>query len=542
MPIASRFSIAHRTFASAALSLVLGFAPRLADARGVCPSGTCAGVGDYDVPATAQVVTGRLVDYHPVATFEPKGILVQLRLSLGARVEGVEPFPIDRYGTRFDTGTAVSPVVRLGAIIDTRLVLKKVNIFAEYEHDLPTGTWTNSSFRDVDGMPNSNHITTQLRKAYARVSLGRYLHIGGGFMTNHWGMGLIANDGAHGWEPGSGQFVDPRGGNRVLRAYLATGPLTRGNIQAAVAFDQVRGDDTLLTGRADWHDDQAIQIIAELQAGYGRPSGGGFFFVHRRQKNAGDNTELNVSVFDLAGRAEVSLCKHLKLKLEGEVAVISGSTTLGPTPEHPSHDVLQVGAGARANFDGGRLGMVWDFLFASGDKNYDDSRLNNFKVDSNYPMGILLFRYINAAQSARTVVTASNPQLVGYANQNLERVPTRGGASNTIAFFPRLWMRPVHGLELYTGVLLAWSAVANTDPFNTKLAGGTYRNALDGNPGSFYGAEFDLGIRYRMIFHGTMLMLGAEGGSLVPGSAFATATGQNMASVIGGRAMMEYRL
>ncbi len=540
MLIASRSAQLVQHSSAVALALLVSTTPLLARATGRpgdrCPPGNRCVLDGDPVPSPVKVVTGKPLDYRPVATFEPKGILVQLRLSLGGRTEGVSPFTVDRYGDRFDTGGNISPVVRLGAIIDTRLVLKKVNIYFEYEHDLPTGTWTNSSFRDTDGMPNSTHIQTQLRKAYARVSLGYYLHLGGGFMTNHWGMGLVANDGAHGWEPGSGQFVDPRFGNRVLRAFLATGPLTKADIQAAVAFDQVRGDDLLLNG------DSAIQVIAEIQAGTGKPNGGGFFFVHRRQKTAGDQSFLNVSVFDLAGRAQVRLCKGLKLKLEGEVAVISGSTSLGPTPEHPEHDVLQVGAGARANFDAGKLGMVWDFLFASGDHNYDDGRVTNFKADSNYPMGILLFRYVNAAQSARAPFVAGDPQLVGYPNQNLERVPTRGSASNTIAFFPRLWTRPVAGLELYTGVLLAWTVVANNDPFNTKIAGGSNRNALNTEPGSFYGAEFDFGVRYRMLVHGTQLMLGAEGGSLLPGSAFAQTTGSNMSSVVGGRLMIEYRL
>jgi hypothetical protein len=113
--------------------------------------------------------------------------------------------------------------------------------------------------------------------------------------------------------------------------------------------------------------------------------------------------------------------RHLKLKLEAELAVVTGKTTLAPTVDFPQHDVLQVGAAARATFDAGRIGAVWDFLFASGDQNLDDRRSSSFKADPNYPMGLLLFRYVTAAHTGRTPIVAGDPSLVGYRADNLER-------------------------------------------------------------------------------------------------------------------------
>jgi hypothetical protein len=490
--------------------------------------------GAEEVPP-AHVVEGAAAEYRPLLTFQPRGVLVQVQIALRGRLEGVTDIPLDRDATLYSSGVALSPQLRLGALVDTQRVWHKVRLLVVGEADLPTGEWQSGPQVPGDGMPNSQRIFPQLRKAYAQLSVGRYFHVGGGFMMNQWGLGLIANDGTGTWAPGNAQFLDPRGGDRVLRGFVATGPLTRLALQAALAFDQVRGDDALLAG------DSAIQGIGVIQLGFGRPSGGGLFLVQRHQ-TAADHATLDVTVADLAGRVEFLLRRRLRLKLEGEIAVIAGSTTLGPTPEHPTHQVLQVGAAGRATLDNGRIGTVWDFLFASGDRDYYDGRISGFKANSNYPMGILLFRYVVAAQTARSPITAGDPALVGTPNFDLDRIPTRGSASNTIAFYPKFFGRPWPGTEFYGGVLIAWAAVPYSDPFNTQIAGGVLRGPLDGPAGQFYGAEFDLGARYRLIAHGTQLTIGVEGASLLPGSAFRAATGLTMDNVLGGRVLLEYRL
>jgi hypothetical protein len=472
--------------------------------------------------------------YRPLLSFERQGFSLEIPVLVGGRAEGVSDVVVDRYGNQFRAGAVLSPLLRLGVRLETtKPIAGKLLILAEYEHDLPTGSWSSVTPLEGAQMPNAAPVTTELRKAWARFSLGPYLHVGGGFMTSHWGLGLVANDGAHGWEPGSARFTDPRGGDLSIRAFVGTGPLTSARVVATLAVEEVRKDDVLLPG------DSAMQFIASALAGYGGPTEGGFFLVHRRQR-ALDGGVLNVTAVDVAGKTTWPVGPAL-LTLEGEGALITGGTTFGATPRIPHHDVRQLGAVVRTSLAFRKAGAVLDLVYASGDQNNDDSRVTGFKADPNFETGLLLFRYMVAAQTGRGYVTATDPQLVGAPVNGVERTPTRGAVTNALVVFPRLWVRPVKGLEAYAGALFAFAPVKNVDPFNTQLAGGTPRNALDQAPGSYWGTEIDLGLRYRVHLRGTELNAGAECGVLQPGSALRGSTGPD-ARVFGGRLMLGYRL
>src|SRR6185369_17699023 len=113
--------------------------------------------------------------------------------------------------------------------------------------------------------------------------------------------------------------------------------------------------------------------------------------------------------------------------------------------------------------------------------------------------GLLLFRYVHAAQTGRGVFTASNPELSAVPPLGVARLASRGGITNALAIFPRFWARPIAGLEGYGGVLFAAAPEKNTDALDTRIAGGSPRNALDARPGAYWGTEIDLGLRYRVI-------------------------------------------
>jgi hypothetical protein len=353
-------------------------------------------------------------------------------------------------------------------------------------------------------------------------------------MTSHWGLGLVANDGAHGWEPGSARFTDPRGGNLVLRGFIGMGPLGSSHVAATVAAEKVRSDNVLLPG------DSAYQAIASVVIGHDRPNQIGSFFVHRHQ-DALDGSVLDINVADVAGRLAFELPKA-KLTLEAEGALVFGNTTLGATADVPRSSVLQLGGVLRASLAFERAGGVIDLVYASGDSNTHDGRVYGFHANPNFETGLLLFRYVQAAQTGRGYTTATDPGLVGAPPNGAERLPSRGGLTNAVVVFPRLWARPVRGLETYGGVLFAFAPARNADAFNTDIAGGSPRNALGGSPGPAWGTELDLGVRYRLHLRGTQLDAGVEGGVLFPGSALADAAGKAPGPVYGGRFMLGYRL
>lgn len=177
-------------------------------------------------PPPAHVWAGDAATYTPFARYG-----LQPRLHLAARVDGMrlgEGFAVDRYGTPFDYDAAINTQLRVGLQLER--LWTWLRVLAEYEHDFLSGPVMGGGHIGGTGgrfVPDGDgYVEYGLRKLSALVSFGPYVTLGGGFMTSHWGLGLIANDGAHGWTPGSGALLDPRGGDRVLRALLATGPHT----------------------------------------------------------------------------------------------------------------------------------------------------------------------------------------------------------------------------------------------------------------------------------------------------------------------------
>ena len=485
-------------------------------------------------PAPAARLAGEAESYKPFAHLALGSRCMELSLpvSLAGRLESVSRFPLDRYGTTFG-GPSASPEVRLGARFSSGMQWAPFALLGEAEVDLVTGIDARAAGVDGQGYPGSEGLETQLRKLHARASLANLLHLDVGAQTSHFGMGLISNDGAHGWQPGSTSFTDPRGGDRVLRAQLSTGPHTPLALALSLGADKVLGDDTLLAG------DSARQFFGALVAGHGKPSSAGVSVVRRHQENA-DGRATDVTLIDATAKGTLEISGAV-LGLETEWALVKGTTDLGASVEHVQHDVLELGGAARASLDAGMLGAVLDFLYASGDQNPYDHAQNAFHADPNYAFGLLLFRQVMAAQSARTTATAADPQLSATPAQDLERVPTRGSATNTVAIFPKVRFRPLAGLEVYAGPLFAFANVPNTDPFNTQLAGGSPRSPLGGDAGRYLATELDLGVRYRAIVFGSEVTLGAEGGVLSPGSAFRALDDSKMGAVYGGRGTLRYR-
>ncbi|MCC6620304.1 MAG: hypothetical protein IT385_03570 [Deltaproteobacteria bacterium] len=478
----------------------------------------------------------RLVGGAAAAT--PVGLTARVRAH--ATFFGASSFPTDRDGTSFDLDPVIDTQFRVRA--DYRLALspsaRAAFLTLAYEHDLMSGRVAGGAgdYVGIDAPWSSDADDHQLRQAFARLSFSEALTLQLGATTSHWGLGLLANDGAHGWAPGSGRFSDPRGGDRVLRALVATGPHTELGLTAFAAIDDVLGDDVLVG------DDEAWQAVAGVMLGLPTDAAQlGLYGVYRAQEaRDGDRTE--VGVVDLYGRVTHD-AGRVTYGAELEAALITGSTDLAPTADHPTHDVLQVGAALRLTADMCMGGAALDVLFASGDAAFDDDTQSGFRADRNFDRGILLDDVVLAARSARTPIRAADPELVGVPSEDLDRLPTRGNPTNTLSFHPRGWLRPVDGLELYAGVLVALSASDESDAFNARVDSGGYpTNALGGDPGVLVATEIDLGARVSTLLWGTRLVIGLEGGVLLPGSGLTGPGDLGADPVWGGRALVTYEL
>jgi hypothetical protein len=506
-----------RTFTARSVMLVacsfcLLITPSAQAEESDCAPGPWANLAESDAKSTG-------------AGFVPK-------VELQARVEDASGFVLDKTGTTYSHAPALNTRLHVGLTYQSGLSLSPLFLKVEYGHDLVQGVIVGGS--RTEGMmfgPNSEeHTLHHLRKAFLTVALKRNFALAAGITTSDWGLGLIANNGQRKAQPGSAAFTDPRGGDTVLRVLVAGGTAA---LQVFAAADQVIEDDVLLEG------DEARQVVGGLKVRDGKKLEAGLYGVHRVQTSSAGK-ETRVTVIDAYGAFEHELSPYLHLKIGGEFAAIFGTTELGPSADFPTHDVLQLGGILRVSLNSTYFGGVLDILYASGDRDYEDGHQNGFKADINYEMGLMLFRHVMAAQTARYPATASDPDLSGYPNEDLDRLPTRGAVTNTIAFFPRAWWRPATGLEIYGGPLIALSAVDYSDPLNTKLAGGDNRNSLDATPSGYLGTEFDLGVRYRAVLSTTELTLGLEGALFLPGGAFADAEGGSLDIIYGGRGLVSY--
>jgi hypothetical protein len=375
-----------------------------------------------------------------------------------------------------------------------------------------------------------------LRKAFVRVGFAPFLVLGGGYTVNHWGLGLLANDGVQSRRLSQDAFAEPGAGDRVLRAQVSTGPWLSNGWVLSFAYDRVEDDDVLLDG------DEATQMVGAMVYGHERPNRLGFYAA-RREQTAADGQETNVTALDLYLRGELKGCACKALwRGELEAAYLFGETELGPTTENATHDVSQLGVAARLEFDAHRWGVSTDLVFASGDGNFDDGAQHGFKADPAFTQGLLLFRQVLAAQTARGADRAADPELVGRPSEDLDRFPTRGQLTNTWLAAPQVFVRPIQGLLVHAGPTVAFSDAPLADPRESRLGGGTPRNALGGEPGRYLGTELTFGARQHTLLWGSRLSAGITGAWFLPGSAFDDARGERMDALFGARLDVRYAL
>ena len=487
------------------------------------------------LPGTAGAWDFGLKQTHEVEGEQRTRLTLGLKLygALDGTAEQLDPVPVDTAETTFSTGPLLWSQLKVGG--EMKLVLHAglpLIITAGAEGYGFTGQLAGGPNLEGVELPASEAEVLFMRKAYATMSVGPFLTLGGGLMGFQWGLGLLANSGDVGWEPGSARFSNPTLGDTNLRLMAATGPhLEDVGLTIFVFRDQVY-EDAGLRPR-----DEATQWGGGFRFAHKELLHGGMFIVQRHQE-ADSGASLDVKAIDLTGGVTVAEGEGWSLKTEVEAAFVTGETDLAPSFDHRTHDVRQIGAAWRTSLSAGSVGGVLDVIYASGDQNLSDGEQNGFKADRNFEEGLLLYRHLLAAQTGYGATTASDPLLIGVPPEDLDRFPSGGSLTNTVAFFPRAWWRPLKQLELYGGPLFAFSEVPLVDPLNTNFGGGEARNALNGAPGSFLGTELDVGVRGQVSWSPLKLSAGLERGLLLPGTAFDDDNGEAMAPLFGSRAML----
>lgn len=390
-----------------------------------------------------------------------------------------------------------------------------------------------------DKLPGQRLQTFLPQQAWIALRKGQQLGVQIGLTLSQWGLGLLANDGSAELDPGRNPwFTWQRSGDRVVRAQVYAMPLVHSRSAlrgwlVSLAADAVVQDD--IGDRA--LGERAHQVVAATRLYLHPQRWVGVYVAHRSQRHD-DGKELDATAVDVAGDLDWRDGTQRGWRIQSEAVWLSGTTTLGPTPEHPRHALDQLGGLLRVSWSGAqeRLQLHVDSGFSSGDGDPYDGTLRVFRADPNLRQGLVLFEQLLAWQSGRTTVHASDPLLSGVPAEDLVRLASDGAVFNAVTLFPRIGgvvARPRQmPLEVYGGVLLAWASSPPTDPFVAKIDGGGYpRNYLGGKPLSmFLGSELDVGARLRWAFgqgDAHALQFATEYGLLLGGGALAPATGDS---------------
>ncbi len=485
-------------------------------------------------PAPAPALTAAVAAHPEAAAPEARAEEITAALSAAFRTsyQGTTAFPLDSERTLghvapLQTRLRVGPEIHYG------------NVGLIAEADAATGALLGTPSATLVGerVTYPGLQSLELRKFYVEYkwATGAFR---AGQQVSDWGLGLLANSGAR--DPEAGDFGQQVYGTLAYRALLAFRPFYAIGgkwraIELALAGDLVVRDATAIFDRGD----RAFQAVVAARFVKDADNNFGLYGVYRNQRNiayADPTRRTEAWVLDGALKWDVVKKRRAHLKVGVEAVGLGGQSGLYPNDLAPVQTIRQFGAAARSSLRIGNTTFYFDGGFASGDQNPNDDRLEAFRFDRDYKVGLVLFDQVLAYQSARGSVRAADTNLVGVAPDGVTQLGTGGAVTGAWYLFPRVKIALSDWLDGYGGPLFAFSSAKLTDPFESRLAGGSSRNYLGGTPGAYLGTELDVGVQARVkpVKELTLTITG-EGGFFVPGSAFATPGGGVMGPVMLGR-------
>ena len=205
-----------------------------------------------------------------------------------------------------------------------------------------------------------------------------------------------------------------------------------------------------------------------------------------------------------------------------EISAAYKVITNDPVVDQP---VRSVGARAVARYDRRLFTLYMEGDYASGNDDPEArAPLTQFTWAEDTNVGLLLFKRTLAFQSARSSAAGVEIlQRLGAQSFPAQVVATNGAFTNALAAFPQIDVRPLPGLLLRGGVLVAVAPALVIDPIASlqkRATGIPIQDALvnfaGGKPARFYGTELDGRIQYRFLDH---FLIDLEGAILFPGAA-----------------------
>ncbi len=330
-----------------------------------------------------------------------------------------------------------------------------------------------------------------------------------GQMPNHWGMGLVANDGDH-----PSLFGDYRYGSIGDGLLFATKPLGKdGPLTVAVGGQYVFKDPIVDLSRGD----HATQVVAAafLESG---PNQIGVYGAYRHQWNDRTSSDplalftyadqIDVGVVDLAGKfasrvpgqdawlagsAEAATIFGSTNEIRTQAQALSGEkTTLlsyGGAAQLAVVHVARDASKARAKADPNGSPVDWGDLvaqievgYASGDADPYGATQKRFTFDPNHKVGLLLFDEVMRWQTARAATAAQDPNLSASTSKTpgVNLIPSNGGVFGAEYINPTVIVRPRPWFDLKGGMVIAQTTADYVDPYRYALQGSARRTTSAG--------------------------------------------------------------
>lgn len=401
---------------------------------------------------------------------------------------------VDTDGTALGQGPVLDSRLRVG--VDAKAGAWKLGTEWDlFDGQLAGDAWdvpgaTDARDRQVVGVWRADAFAA--RRLAAEGKIGP-VALQAGLVTSHWGLGMVANDGAHDPLFGRADF-----GDRVIRVRLASRPFGQGKVPLTfvLAGDRVVEDELAewgprVGGQAAW---QGIASALWADEG-GRRAG--VYGVYRTQAEL-DGRTTTAGVLDLYGDVPVK-AGGWTLRVAAEAAGILGRTDRAQS--YNAQDGLAVrSAGAtglvevRPDAFAGRA--VLRGGWASGDGDPDDGASNDFTFDRDFDVGMVLFDEVQGAIDAASYAQVSDPSHSGGAPDGAETIVAEGAFRHATFVQPVLGATPLPWLDVQAGVSLAWSTSPISQAFASYRNGGVPANHL-GAPTSGYwlGSEIDWAVK-----------------------------------------------
>lgn len=321
-----------------------------------------------------------------------------------------------------------------------------------------------------------------------------------GLVTSHWGLGMLANDGAH--DPFFGRTDQ---GDRVVRVRVTGRPLYA--VEGEPSPDRNKLN---ITGAVDLVVDDDFGAIVDRQLGlqgifsflWIEPDHcrHGIYVVYRHQREPDAQGTTNAFVLDAFTDTTMPLPHGASFRFAIEAAVLAGQTsrtlTYNARREQTIASVGTTGLVTLGLFDDG-LKIHVRGGWASGDGNGDDEMTGSFGFDREFDVGMVLFDQVIGSMRANTWSLLTDPERSGHPPRGIDGIVNEGAAGSVVFVQPVLQGKPLPFLDLKGGVLAAWSASEFRHPFYSFRAGGTARNQHDVAPTSrLLGVEIDWSVGF----------------------------------------------